>query len=358
MTVVDSTIIPATMRAARLHQDGNELRLRVDHDVPTPACGPGELLIRVRSCGLNQVDLLTRTGQTPQAVPLPHISGTEVSGDVVAVGQGVDDRLVGQRVVVDPVVACGSCRFCVRGQTNMCREGRIFGVQTPGGYAEYAVAPARQVLVIPETLSYDEATAIAVTGPTSWHMLHTRAGLKAGEDVLVIAAGSGIGSLAVQIAKLSGARVVATVGGEAKVRKAREMLAADLVVDHSDPSWPRRVREFTDRKGADLVFEHVGAATWQGSLAAMARGGRLVTSGGHSGFNVDINLWHLFIKEHTLIGSYAGSRDDFLTMLDLTARGLVGPIVQEVFGLENLPEAQRLLEDRKVFGKLLLDPTR
>lgn len=358
MSAVSTQALPRSMRAARLHQDGDELRLRIDTDVAIPTCGPGDVLIKVRSCGLNQVDLLTRTGQTPQAVPLPHISGTEVAGDVVAVGSAVPQDLVGQRVVVDPVVSCGTCRFCVRGQTNMCREGLIFGVQTPGGYAEYVVAPADQVLPIPESLSYEQASAIAVTGPTAWHMLHTRAGLRAGEDVLVIAAGSGIGSLAVQIAKHSGARVIATVGGDAKVRRAQETLPADLVVDHSDPEWPRRVREFTERKGADLVFEHVGAATWQGSLDAMARGGRLVTSGGHSGFNVDINLWHLFIKEHTLIGSYAGSRDDFLTILDLTARGIVQPLVQEVFGLENITEAQRLLENRGVFGKLLLDPGR
>ncbi|MFT4286988.1 alcohol dehydrogenase catalytic domain-containing protein [Nocardioides sp.] len=358
MTVLDGPAIPATMRAARLHQASDGLVLRVDDDVPTPFYGPGEVLIRVRSCGLNQVDLLTRTGQTPQAVPLPHISGTEVSGDVVAVGAGVAGELVGQRVVVDPVVACGSCRSCVRGQTNMCRAGLIFGVQTAGGYAEYVAAPAGQVLPIPASLSYEEATAIAVTGPTAWHMLHTRAGLRAGEDVLVIAAGSGIGSLAVQIAKLSGARVIATVGGEEKVRRACEALPADLVVDHNDPSWPRLVRDHTDRKGADLVFEHVGAATWEGSLTAMARGGRLVTSGGHSGFEVGINLWHLFIKEHTVIGSYAGSRDDFLTILDLTARGLVRPIVQQVVGLAEITEAQRLLESRGVFGKLLLDPAR
>lgn len=358
MSVVSTQAVPRTMRAARLHQDGAQLSLRVDPDVSTPTCGPGELLIKVRSCGLNQVDLLTRTGQTPQAVPLPHISGTEVAGDVVGVGPAVPQDLIGTRVVVDPVVSCGSCRFCVRGQTNMCRDGLIFGVQTPGGYAEYVAAPAAQVLTIPDALSYEQAAAIAVTGPTAWHMLHTRARLRAGEDVLVIAAGSGIGSLAVQIAKYSGARVIATVGGPAKVRKAQDSLPADLVVDHSDPDWPRRVREFTDRKGADLVFEHVGAATWQGSLKAMARGGRLVTSGGHSGFDVDINLWHLFIKEHTLIGSYAGSRDDFMTILDLTARGIVQPLVQEVFRLEDITQAQRLLEDRGVFGKLLLDPTR
>ncbi|MDQ6523933.1 alcohol dehydrogenase catalytic domain-containing protein [Nocardioides sp. LHD-245] len=349
--------VPTTMRAARLHDDGGRIVVRVDTDVAVPDCGRDEVLIKVRRCGLNQVDLLTRSGQTPQAVPLPHISGTEVAGDVVAVGTEVDPGLLGARVVVDPVVACGRCRPCFRGQTNMCRDSLIYGVQTQGGYAEYAVAPARQVLPIPTGLSYDVATAIAVTGPTTWHMLHTRARLRAGETVLVIAAGSGIGTLAAQVARFSGARVVVTVGGEEKVRKARELLPADLVVDHHDPTWPRQVRAFNGGHGADLVFEHVGASTWQGSLAAMARGGRLVTSGGHSGFEVDINLWHLFIKEHTVIGSYAGSRDDFCTILDLVERGIVRPIVQQVFALEEIAHAQRLLEKRRVFGKLLLDPS-
>ncbi|MFC9978398.1 zinc-binding dehydrogenase [Gordonia sp. NPDC127522] len=361
MTVVDDTklaVVPTTMRAARLHEGTNGLELRVDTDVAVPQCEPGQVLIKVRSCGLNQVDLLTRTGQTPQAVPLPHISGTEVAGDVVAVGDETDSHLVGTAVVVDPVVACGECAQCFRGETNMCRHGLIFGVQTPGGYAEYVAAPARQIVALPASLTYEQATAMAVTGPTTWHMMHTRARLRAGENVLVIAAGSGIGSLAVQIARFSGAQVVATVGGAEKVRKAKELLPAHHVVDHFDPDWPKQVRALTGGHGADLVFEHVGASTWEGSLTAMARGGRLVTSGGHSGFEVGINLWHLFIKEQTLIGSYAGSRTDFTTIMGLAERGVVSPIIQQVFGLEEITDAQTLLEQRKVFGKLLLDPQR
>lgn len=348
--------VPVTMRAARLHDDDGLLVLRVEDDVEVPTCGAGEVLIKVHRCGLNQVDLLTRTGQTPQAVPLPHISGTEVAGDVVAVGDLVKEALLGSRIVVDPVLACGHCRPCIQGQTNMCREGRIFGVQTPGGYAQFVAAPAHQVVPIPDALTYDEAAAIAVTGPTTWHMMHTRARLRAGETVLVIAAGSGIGTLATQVARYSGAQVIATVGGAEKVRQARDLLPADLVIDHFDPSWSKQVKAFNGGHGADLVFEHVGASTWTGSLAAMARGGRLVTSGGHSGFDVDINLWHLFIKEHTIIGSYAGSRDDFLTILDLAERGIVRPIIQQVFPLEGITEAQRLLEKRRVFGKLLVNP--
>lgn len=345
-----------TMRAARLHDLEGVTRLRVDEDVEVPNPGEGEVLVSVRACGLNQVDLLTRDGRTPAEVPLPHISGTEVAGDVVALGPRVRGWTVGDRVLIDPVLSCGECSFCIRGSTNMCIRGRIFGVQTQGGYAERVLAPARQLIRVPEPLSYAEAAAVTVTGPTAWHMLRRRADVRLGEDVLVIAAGSGIGSLAVQIANLAGARVIATAGDEGKLQQARELGAA-FAVNHREPTWPEQVREFTGGRGVDLVFEHVGAATWDGSLRALARGGRLVTSGGHSGFSVSIDLWHLFIKEHSIIGSFAGSRQDLLDILDLVAQHKISPVIQEVVALNDIARAQAMLENRQVFGKLVLDPT-
>ncbi|MGD9990189.1 zinc-binding dehydrogenase [Pseudonocardia sp.] len=348
--------IPATMRAARLREIDGTVRLVVDEvDVPTP--GPGEVLIRVRACGLNQVDLLTRDGKTPADVPLPHVSGTEVAGDVAAVGEGVTKWRGGERVVVDPVLSCGECAFCRVGRDNMCLRGRIYGVQTHGGYAEYAIAPAAQLLPLPDHMDHATAAAVAVTGPTAWHMLRRRADVRIGEDVLVIAAGAGIGVLAVQIARLAGARVIATAGSPDKMARAVD-LGADHVVNHRDPEWADQVRAWTGGRGVDLVFEHVGAATWEGSLHAMARGGRLVTSGGHSGFTVSLDLWHLFVKEHTVIGSFAGSRQDLVDVLGLVGRGEIKPVVQDTVGLDGIEGAQRLLEDRGVFGKLLLDPTR
>lgn len=346
-----------TMRAVRLHASENgQAHLRLDTDVPVPRPGANEVLLAVKACGLNQVDLLTRDGQTPAAIPLPHISGTEVAGDVVAIGQGVSDWQVGDRVVVDPILSCDHCSFCRTGQTNMCLHGRVFGVQTHGGYAEFVLAPAKQLLALPKNLSYAQAAAVAVTGPTAWHMLRRRADIRLGEDVLVIAAGSGIGVLAVQIASVAGARVIATAGNEDKMRRARE-LGAHFVVNHSDPSWPEQVRQFTGGRGVDVVFEHVGQSTWAGSMRALARGGRLVTCGGHSGFQIDINLWHLFVKEHTLIGSFAGSRQDFLDVIRLTDQGRIRQVVQQTFPLEGVLQAQQMLQERKVFGKLMLDPT-
>jgi NADPH:quinone reductase-like Zn-dependent oxidoreductase len=349
---------PSTMRAARLHEGSNgQAELRVDADVPVPVPAHGEVLVAVKACGLNQVDLLTRDGQTPKEVPLPHISGTEVAGDIVALGAGIGGWKIGDRVVVDPIISCGQCTSCIRGETNMCRHSRVFGVQTQGGYAQYATVPARQLLALPANLDYQAAAAMAVTGPTAWHMLRRRANLTLGEDVLVIAAGSGIGVLAMQIAAAAGARVIATAGSEDKLRRAREMGAA-LAVNHSDPGWADEVRAFTGGRGVDIVFEHVGEATWAGSLKALARGGRLVTCGGHSGFMVDMNLWHLFVKEHTIIGSFAGTRQDFLDVMRLAEQGRLSQVVQETFSLAEVPRAQQMLRDRKVFGKLMLDPTR
>ncbi len=346
-----------TMRAVRLHDVGGRAELWLDHDVPIPVPGAGEVLLAVRACGINQVDLLTRDGQTPAAIPLPHISGTEVAGDVVAVGEGVSAWVPGDRVVVDPILSCGDCSFCRTGATNMCLRGRVFGVQTHGGYAERVVAPANQLIRLPDSLSYEQACAVAVTGPTAWHMLRRRADIRVGEDVLVIAAGAGIGVLGMQIAAVCGARVIATAGSEDKLQQARA-LGAQFAVNHRDPDWADQVRQFTGGRGVDVVFEHVGAATWKGSLRALARGGRLVTCGGHSGFEVDINLWHLFVKEHTIIGSFAGSRQDFIDVLRLVEAGRIQPVVQQVFGLHEVAQAQALLESRGVFGKLLLDPTR
>ena len=347
----------ASMRAVRLHEVNGRAEFRLDKDVEVPTPKAGEVLLAVKACGLNQVDLLTRDGQTPAAIPLPHISGTEVAGEVVSVGPGVTEWKVGERVVVDPILSCGGCSFCLSGQTNMCLRGRVFGVQTQGGYAERVVAPAHQLVRLPESLSYAEAAAVAVTGPTAWHMLRRRADIRIGEDVLIIAAGAGIGVLGMQIAAAAGARVIVTAGSEDKLRQARE-LGAQFAVNHRDPSWPEQVRKWTGGRGVDVVFEHVGAATWEGSLRSLARGGRLVTCGGHSGFSVNINLWHLFVKEHTIIGSFAGSRDDFMNVLRLVEQRKIKPVIQQVFSLEDLTKAQALMESRQVFGKLIIEPSR
>jgi NADPH:quinone reductase-like Zn-dependent oxidoreductase len=342
------------MLAALFRRHGGLDELKVE-DIPTPSPGPGEALLRVRACGVNRVDLLSRLGETPGAITLPHVSGTETAGEIVELGQGVTGWKAGDRALVNPTISCGRCAFCRSGEDNMCLSGRIYGVQTWGGYAEYAVAQAEHLLAIPDELPFEHAAAVAVTGSTAWHMLVRRAQLRQGETVLIVAAGSGIGVIGLQIAKLSGAVVIATAGSEAKLARARE-LGADHTVNHSDPDWPRKVRSLTGGRGVDVVFEHVGAATWEGSLAALTRGGRLVTCGGHSGFEVRINLWNLFVKQQTLIGSFAGSRKDLEDVLAMARRGLIKPVISDRLPLNQAAEAQRRLDGRDVFGKLLLIP--
>ncbi|MQA84271.1 MAG: zinc-binding dehydrogenase [Streptosporangiales bacterium] len=342
------------MLAVRFHEYGDAGRLVAD-DVPVPEPGPEEVLVAVRACGVNHVDILSREGKTPAPVELPHVSGTEVAGEVAAVGSAVREWTPGDRVLVNPALSCGSCTPCREGRDNMCRHGLIYGVQTQGGYAEHAVAPGSQLLPIPRDMPYGSAAAVAVTGSTAWHMLVTRGRVSPDENVLVVAAGSGIGVLGVQIAKLAGARVIATAGSEEKLAMA-ERLGADFTVNHGDPDWPGQVRGYTGGRGVDLVFEHVGQATWEGSLQTLTRGGRLVTCGGHSGFDVSVNLWHLFAKEHTLIGSFAGTRRDLEHVLGLSAAGRVRPVIHAEYPLERAAEAQTELERRGVFGKVLLHP--
>jgi NADPH:quinone reductase-like Zn-dependent oxidoreductase len=342
------------MRAALFREHGGLDKLRIE-EIERSKPRSGEVLIRVRACGVNRVDILSRLDETPGGIALPHVSGTETAGEIAEIGANVEGWRVGDRVLVNPTISCGHCAFCRSGEDNMCLTGRIYGVQTWGGYAEYAIAPSEHVLAVPDDVSFDSAAAIAVTGSTSWHMLVRRANLRPGETVLMVAAGSGIGVIGLQIAKLSGAIVIATAGSEMKLARARE-LGADHTVNHSEPDWSKTVRRITKGRGVDVVFEHVGAATWEGSLSALTRGGRLVTCGGHSGFNVKINLWHLFVKQHTLIGSFAGSRNDLENVLAMAQRGVIKPVVHSRLPLEKAAEAQRQLEGRDVFGKLLLVP--
>lgn len=342
------------MYAVGYHRFGGLDALRYE-EVPTPRPGRGEILVKVAACGINQVDILSRTGQTPFKTPLPHISGSDVAGEVAEVGEGVGGITAGSRVVILPNLSCGTCGLCRTGHDNMCPKGGVFGVMCHGGYAEYAVAPAQNLVPLPDSLSFVDAAAMVIVGTTAWHMLVSRAALRQGEDVLIVAAGSGIGAMGVQIAKLSGARVIATAGRPDKLAKAKA-LGADFVVDHSAPDWANEVRGITQRRGVDVVFEHVGAATWDQSLSCLTRNGRLVTCGGHTGFKVTIDLWHLFAKQLVLIGSIAGTRQDLLDVLKVATRGLLRPIVHSVLPLAQAAEGQRLMEGREIFGKVILTP--
>lgn len=319
--------------------------------VPAPEVGPLEVLIKVWACGVNHVDLYLRQGLIGAHIPLPAIPGREVAGEVEEVGELVTDFEPGDRVTVIPRFPCGKCEPCRIGEEGMCLQA----ASIPGGYAEYTKAPASSVLPLPTEVSFDAAAAVALAYLTAWHMLISRAKVKSGEDVLVHAAGSGIGSGAIQIAKNSGARVITTVGTDEKLIKARE-LGADEVINYSTEDFQEAVIGLTEGRGVDVVVEHIGADTWEKSVECLAFNGRLVTSGAHTGVYGRINIQELFIKQISIIGSYLGSRQELAQLLKVVARGEIVPVIDSVYPLEGAPEAQRRMEERRQFGKLLIKP--
>jgi NADPH:quinone reductase-like Zn-dependent oxidoreductase len=322
-------------------------------DAPEPVIGAGEVLVRVRACALNHLDLWLRTGIPSLKIPLPHIPGSDVAAEVARVGAGVTNVKVGERVMLQPGISCGQCEKCLAGEDNLCHEYKILGEMVDGGCAEFVKAPAVNCVAIPEGVSFEEAAAFPLVSLTAWHMLITRANLKPAETVLVLAAGSGVGSAAIQIARASGAWVIATAGSDAKLAKARELGAAETI-NHSTQRIATEVKRLTGRRGVDVVFEHVGEATWDESIRSLARGGRLVTCGATTGYNGNIDIRYLFTRQISLLGSFMGSKADLLAALEFLKRGLLKPAIDVVLPLEKCVEAHRRLEDREQFGKIVL----
>ncbi len=341
------------MKAVRFHEHGGTDRLRYE-DVPDPVPGTGEIVVRVKACALNYLDIWERKGLPGVTIPLPHISGSDVAGIVESVGPGVTYVKTGDKTLVNPGVSCMHCEQCYLGHDNHCRSYSALGYFTDGGYAELVKVPAVNVLPYPEDLSFVEASAIPLVFTTAWHMLVTRCGLRTGEDVLILGAGSGVGSAAIQIAKLFHARVITTVGSEAKLEKARA-LGADHVLIHSKQKVREEVRKITEKRGVDIVFEHVGAATWDDSVNCLARHGRLVTCGATTGYDVRLDLRHLFAKELTVMGSYMGSKHELLHVLKLVRAGHLRPVVSGVLPLAEAAHAQDTVEHRDHFGKIVLE---
>jgi NADPH:quinone reductase-like Zn-dependent oxidoreductase len=284
---------------------------------------------------------------------LPLVPGSDIAGEVVAVGESAKRVRIGEKVVLAPGVSCGECAACSAGDDNQCRVYTLFGYGHNGGCAEYVAAPEANVLSMPAGLSFEEAAAVPLVFLTAWHMLLTRAQLRPGEDVLVLGAGSGIGSAAIQIAKMTGARVIATAGSAAKLAKARE-LGADDVIDHSTQKIADEVRRLTGRRGVDVVFEHVGVATWEQSILSLATGGRLVTCGATTGAAAQLDLRYLFARQLSLLGSFMGSRGELFTVLKLIGEMKLRPIVDRVFSLAEARQAHEYLEGREQFGKVVL----
>lgn len=322
-------------------------------DVAQPQPGPAEVVVRVRACALNHLDLWVRGGLPGVQLPLPLIPGSDIAGEVSSVGGLVRNVRVGQKVVLAPGVSCGQCAACAAGNDNYCRQYGLFGYARNGGCAEYVLAPEVNVLPMPEGLSFEEAAAVPLVFLTAWHMLITRARLRPGEEVLVLGAGSGVGSAAIQIAKLTGARVIATAGTAAKLEKARE-LGASEVIHHGEKKIAEEVRRLTGRRGVDIVFEHVGVATWEQSVMSLATGGRLVTCGATTGATAQLDLRVLFVRQLSLLGSFMGSRAELYTVLKLVGEKKLRPVVDRIFPLAEAAEAHERLEQREQFGKVVL----
>ena len=340
------------MRAARFHAHGGPEVIAVEA-APDPAPRPGQVLVRVRACALNHLDLWQRRGLERVTIPFPHISGADVAGEVVAAPGG--ELAPGTRVLLQPGLSCGRCAACLDGRDNECRSYDVLGNQSDGGYAELVVVPAANVVPIPDHVGFVAAAAFPLTFLTAWHMLATRARVRPGETVLVIAGASGVGQAAVQVARLHGARVIATAGSDAKLERVRG-LGADHVVHHHQQDVVAEVRRFTDKRGVDVVVEHVGQATWDRSVRSLAAGGRLVTCGNTTGWEAAVDLRFLFSRQLSLLGSYMGTKGELLQAVRFLIGGQLVPLVDAVLPLAAAAEAHRRLEHGDVAGKLLLAP--
>lgn len=324
-------------------------------EVPEPQIKDNQVLIEVRACALNHLDVWVRNGLPGIKTPLPHILGNDIAGVVRDTGELVTWVKPGDEVMIQPGVSCGHCAECLAGRDNMCAEYDIIGYRRDGGYAELVAVPGVNIIPKPQNLSWPEAAALPLVTLTAWHMLVARADVQPGEVVLVHAAGSGVGSVGIQIAKLRGARVIATAGSEGKLVKARE-LGADETINYTREDWPKEVRRLTNGRGVDVVFEHTGAATWPGSIVSLKKGGRLVTCGATSGFDARTDLRHVFYRHLTILGSMMGSKGDLLAAMKFIEAGQIRAVLDRTLALADAATGHALMEERAQFGKLVLVP--
>ncbi len=340
------------MKAIRFHQHGGPEVLKYE-DVPDPQLRRDQVLVRVKAVALNHLDLFVRQGVP--GVPLPQIPGSDVAGDIVEVGEYVTDLKPGTRVLLAPMVFCGVCEKCVSGQQNFCPQFSVLGYRVPGGDAELIAVPRINVIPIPQELTYDEAASVPLVFLTAWHMLVGRAKIQPGQTVLVLGAGSGVGSAAIQIAKFWNCKVITTAGSEAKLDQARE-LGADYTIDHYKQKISDEVKKITSKQGVDVVFEHVGQATWQESIRSLKYGGTLVTCGATTGPEGNIDLRVLFARQLNLLGSFMGNMGELHEVLKHVFSGRLKPVVDRSFPLREAAVAHEYLAKSSMFGKVILNP--
>ncbi len=340
------------MKALAFTEFGGPDRLAL-RDVPDPVAGPGEVVVRVRACALNHLDIFVREGIPALKTPLPFWTGSDIAGDVAAVASGVRGLAMGERVVINPSLSCGQCEFCQQGEDCLCVRYGIIGEHVPGGLAEFVKVPAANALRLSDSIPYEDAAAFVLTNMTAWRMIVTQGQVRLGQDVLILGVGGGVSSAAVAIAKLCGARVWVTSSSDAKLERARQ-LGADVCINYAREDWAKVVRERTGRRGVDVVIENVGAATWKQSLRALRRGGRLVTCGATSGPIGETDIRVVFWNQLHIIGSTMANRTEFHDVMRLFFTGRLHAIVDEVVALKDGAAAQQRLAEGQQFGKIVL----
>jgi NADPH:quinone reductase-like Zn-dependent oxidoreductase len=338
------------MKAVRIHQFGGPEVLTYE-EVADPQPRKNQVLVRVRACALNHLDIWVRKGLP--GVKLPHILGSDVAGEVVEAGEYVSGFKPGQRVLLAPMHYCGHCAKCVAGVQNQCREFTALGNAVDGGNCELIAVPPANVIRIPDAMDFAQAASVPLVFLTAWHMLVGRAGIRPGDTVLVLGAGSGVGIAAIQVARLFNCRVITTAGNEEKLEKAR-MLGADYGINHYQQKISEEVRKITNKEGVDIVVEHVGPATWEESVKSLKPGGTLVTCGATTGPNVGIDLRFLFSRQLSLLGSYMGTMAEFHEVLGHVFAGRLKPVVDRTFPLAEIRAAHEYLEKSGMFGTVVV----
>lgn len=340
------------MKAIRYHEFGGPEVLKHE-EVPDPVLRKDHVLVRVRACALNHLDLWCRKGLP--GISLPHINGSDVSGDVVEVGEYITDIKPGQRVLLVPMTFDNVCPKCVAGQQNFCPQLSVLGYRNDGGNCELIAMPRVNVVPIPDSLSYDEAASVPLVFLTAWHMLVGRAQVRPGQTVLVLGASSGVGTAAIQICKMFNCTVITTAGDERKLEKARQ-LGADHLIDHYKQSISDEVKKITAKQGVDIVFEHVGKATWTESLKSLKAGGTVVTCGATTGPDAEIDLRFLYSRQLSMLGSFMGNMADFYEVMGHIFSGRLKPVVDKAFPLSEARAAHEYLQNSSMFGKVVLNP--
>lgn len=342
-----------TMRAAVLREHGDRDQINLEQ-IPIPEPGPGQVQLRVKACALNWLDVGIRRGPKFGEIPLPLIGGADVAGVVEAIGDSVSDWQVDDEVLVYPLITCGICEFCSRGEPTTCPEHQIIGEHIDGGLAEYIIVPARNLIRKPQNITFVQAASIPVVFMTAWHMLISVGQLQAGESVLIVGAGGGVASTGIQLAKYAGARVYTTTSTAQKAEMAQQ-LGADEVFNYKEEDWVEAILASTGGRGVDLVQDNVGGATWAHGLRTLARNGRLVSCGSHSGTQTAFDLSQIYHRQLQIRGSNGGTYQDLVSALALVEQGFMAPIIDQVLPLTDVREGHRLLEEHDHFGKIVIE---